>query len=104
MSDKFNEEFDGDLDNVVVELEGEEFEVIDIIEFEGKNYAALTKYLGEDEEDDSDEGEFIILEVLDDPDEKLCVLKTVDDDELYSRIGDAFMKMFEEVFSDIDDE
>ena len=104
MSDKFEQLAPEDDGPVVVELDDEKFEVIDIIDYEGKHYAALTKYIEDDELDENDEGEFIILEILDDPDEKLCTLKTIDDDELYSRIGDAFMEMFEEVFSDMDDE
>ena len=51
---------------VVVDLDGEQFEVIETIEFEEKMYAALTPYTEEDELDG--DVEFIILEVIDDPD------------------------------------
>lgn len=83
---------------VIIDLDGEEFELIDTIEVEGKNYAALTPYVEDDEADD--EVEFIILEVIDDENEEQCTLKTVDDEELYSKIGDAFMEMFSETFGE----
>ncbi|MBQ8614022.1 MAG: DUF1292 domain-containing protein [Ruminiclostridium sp.] len=83
---------------VVVDLDGEPFEVIETIEFEDKMYAALTPYTEEDELDD--DVEFIILEVIDDPDSEQCTLKTVDDEELYTKIGDEFMKVFTEEFGD----
>ena len=103
MTERSTEELMNDIEDVLVELEGEKFEIIDILEYEGKNYAALTKYIEDDGEED-EEGEFIILEVLDDPDEKLCTLRTVDDEELYTRIGDMFIEMFEEIFSEDENE
>ena len=83
---------------VVVDLDGEQFEVIETIEFEEKMYAALTPYTEEDELDG--DVEFIILEVIDDPDREQCTLKTVDDEELYTKIGDEFMKVFTEEFDE----
>lgn len=83
---------------VIVDLDGEEFELIDTIEVDGKNYAALTPYVEDDEVDE--EVEFIILEVIDDENEEQCTLKTVDDEELYAKIGDAFMEMFGENFGE----
>ncbi len=83
---------------VIINLDGEEFELIDTIEVEGKSYAALTPYVEDDEADD--EVEFIILEVIDDENEEQCTLKTIDDEELYSKIGDAFMEMFSENFGE----
>ncbi len=92
--DLMNEEYEP----VIVDLDGEQFEVIETIEFEDKVYAALTPYTEEDELED--DVEFIILEVIDDPESELCTLKTVDDEELYSKIGDEFMKAFSEEFGD----
>ena len=83
---------------VVVDLDGEQFEVIETIEFAEKMYAALTPYTEEDELDG--DVEFIILEVIDDPDSEQCTLKTVDDEELYTKIGDEFMKVFTEEFDE----
>ena len=84
---------------VVVDLDGEQFEIIDTVEFEGKNYAALTPYTETDNLEE-EEVEFIILEICDDEESEECTLKTVDDEELYSKIGDEFMKIFTEEFDD----
>lgn len=83
---------------VIIDLGGEEFELIDTIEVDGRNFAALTPYVEDDEADE--DIEFIILEVIDDENEEQCTLKTVDDEELYSKIGDAFMEMFSEKFGE----
>lgn len=83
---------------VIIDLGGEEFELIDTIEADGRNFAALTPYVEDDEADE--DIEFIILEVIDDENEEQCTLKTVDDEELYSKIGDAFMEMFSEKFGE----
>jgi len=40
------------------------------------------------------------LEIIDDEDSEQCTLKTVDDEELYSKIGDEFMKIFTEEFDE----
>ena len=53
------------------------------------------KYLPVDEE-----VEFIILEIIDDEDGEQCTLKTVDDEELYAKIGDEFVKIFTEEFGE----
>lgn len=82
---------------VVVDLDGEQFEIIDTVEVDGRNYAALTPYTEEDEMED-EEIEFIILEICDDGEGDECTLKTVDDEELYTKIGDEFIKLFAEEF------
>lgn len=83
---------------VIVDLDGEEFELIDTAEIDGKIYGAFTPYTEEDEVDE--EVEFIILEIIDDEDGEQCTLKTVDDEELYAKIGDEFVKIFTEEFGD----
>lgn len=88
-----------DCEPVIIDLDGEQFEIIETTELDGKMYAALTPYTEEDEIED-EEVEFIILEVIDDPDSEECTLKTVDDEELYTRIGDEFMKIFSDTFED----
>ena len=93
------EMFDGEYEPVVVDLDGEQFEIIETIEFEDKMYAALTPYTEDDEMDDENV-EFIILEVIDDEESEQCTLKTVDDEELYTKIGDEFMKIFTEEFDE----
>ena len=78
----------------IIELEGEQYEVIDTVTVDGKNYVALLPF--EELDSEQEEEEFTILEILDDPsDEENCTLKTIDDEELYERIGDAFLKKFE---------
>lgn len=83
----------------IVELDGEQFEVIDTVELDGKNYAALTPYTEEDVLED-DEVEFIILEIIDDEDNEMCTLKTVDDEELYTKVGDKFLELFDSYEAD----
>lgn len=92
-----NEEYEP----VVVDLDGEPFEIIDTVEVDGKNYAALTPYT-EDDDLENDEVEFVILEIGDDDGEQ-CVLKTVDDEELYTKIGDKFMELFSDEFVEDDE-
>lgn len=78
----------------IIELEGEQYEVIDTVTVDGKNYVALLPF--EELDSEQEEEEFTILEILDDPsDEENCTLKTIDDEDLYERIGDAFLKKFE---------
>lgn len=93
------EEFEG-YEAVVVDLDGEEFELIDTVEVDGKVYAALTPYTEEDEFPENEEIEFIILELIDDPESDQCTLRTVDDEELYAKIGDAFTALFAEEFEE----
>lgn len=83
---------------IVVDLDGEEFELIDTAEIDGKIYGAFTPYTEEDEIEG--DVEFIILEIIDDEDGEQCTLKTVDDEELYTKIGDEFMKLFTEEFDE----
>ena len=98
MADEF-ELFEGEYEPVIVDLDGEQFEIIETMEFEDKMYAALTPYTEEDELGE-DDVEFIILEVIDDEESEQCTLKTVDDEELYTKIGDEFMKIFTEEFDE----
>lgn len=94
-----NEELE-EYEAVVVDLDGEEFELIDTVELDGKVYAALTPYTEEDELPEDEDVEFIILELIDDPESDQCTLKTVDDEELYTKIGDAFTALFAEEFGE----
>ncbi len=77
----------------LIELEGEKYEVIDTVNVDGHSYIALIPY--EESDDLAEDAEFTILEIIDDPeDEENCTLKTIDDEELYERIGDAFIEQF----------
>lgn len=92
---KNNEEINDD-DITIIELEGERYELIDMVVYNDRKYIAVTPFT-EDETDDEDSGDFTILEMTDDPDdEESCILKTVDDEELYSEIGEVFLEKFAE--------
>ncbi len=91
-----------DSDITLIDLEGETYEVIDSMIFEGKTYIAILPFDEDEQEADDEVAEFTLLEVTDDPDdEDNCTLKTVDDDDLYVRLGDEFLKRLE---SDLDEE
>ena len=105
LNEDMNEEYTPDL----YELEDEQgnkqsFELLDVMEYEGEKYYALTPYYDEDDLENmlDDPGEVVILrsEFDENNDE---ILASIDDDEEYERIGDIFMKRIEEMF-DFDDE
>lgn len=91
------------------ELEDEQgnkqsFELLDVMEYEGEKYYALTPYYDEQDAEKllDDPGEVVILrsEFDENNDE---ILASIDDDEQYEKIGELFMKRIEEMF-DFDDE
>lgn len=81
----------------IVELDGEPFEVIDAICYDGQNYVALVPFTEEDELED-DNLEFLILREVEEKGEYM--LATVDDDALYDEVGEAFIEHLEAVFGD----
>lgn len=97
-----DEELEG-YEAIIVDLDGDEFELIDTVEVDGKVYAALTPYTEEDDLPEGEDVEFIILELIDNPDNDQCTLKTVDDEALYAKVGDAFLALFSEEFDESDD-
>ena len=97
---EMNEEYMPDL----YELEDEQgnkqsFELLDVMEYEGEKYYALTPYFDEEEVERmlEDSGEVVILrsEFDENNDE---ILASIDDDEEYEKIGEMFMKRIEEMF------
>ena len=83
-------------DDLIIELEGDRFEIIETVMIDEHIYVALLP-LGENDDYEED-AEFTILEMTDDPDdEENCTLHTVDDEDLYVRIGDAFIERFAEL-------
>ena len=79
-------------DITIIELEGKRYEIV-----QGKDYVAITPFDEDLTEDGDTESDFTILEISEDPvDETGCILKTVDDEELYSEIGDLFLSRFAE--------
>lgn len=91
-----NEEFE-EYEPQIVELDGEPFEVIDAICYDGQNYVALVPYTESDELEDED-AEFIILKEIEENGEYM--LSTVDDESLYDEVGEAFIEHLNEVFGD----
>jgi hypothetical protein len=91
-------EINGEQDGVeVIDLDGEPFEVIGELEYEGVTYFALIPF-AEDEEDEEEELEFVILKEVQENDEPY--LATIDDDDFYEKIGELFLKMFVEQSQD----
>lgn len=85
----------------IVELDGESFEVIDAICYDGQNYVALVPFTESDELEDEDV-EFIILKEVQDGDDYM--LSTVDDEELYDEVGEAFIEHLNSIFGDSEDD
>lgn len=100
-----NEEMDMQPDlYTLVDEEGQEqmFELLDSLEYEGETYYALTPYLDDAEAILADDGEVVILKSTYEDNEE--VLVSVDDDDLFDKLGDLFMDRFAELFDDEDDE
>ncbi len=100
-----NEEMDMQPDlYTLVDEEGKEqmFELLDSLEYEGDTYYALTPYLKDAEAILADDGEVVILKSTYEGDEE--VLVSVDDDDLFDKLGDLFMERFAELFEDDDDD
>jgi uncharacterized protein YrzB (UPF0473 family) len=79
-------------DAEIVDLDGEPFVVIGELEYESGTYLALVPY-GE-EDDGEDEIEFVILKEVEEDGEYF--LATIDDEELYAKIGGMFLELFDE--------
>ncbi|MBR4554761.1 MAG: DUF1292 domain-containing protein [Ruminococcus sp.] len=77
------------------------FELLDVMEFEGEKYFALTPYYEDPDEMLEDQGEVVILKSEFENDEEIMV--SIDDEEEYDRVGEVFMKRIEEMF-EFDDE
>ena len=91
---KDNEEFEEYVPETI-ELDGETFEIIDGICYDGQNYVALVPFSEEDELEGEDL-EFIILRA--DEEKDGITLSTIDDDALYDEVGEAFIEHLNEVF------
>ncbi len=81
----------------IVMLDEEPFEIIDSLVYKDNTYLALIPYV-EDEDEETEECEFVILKEVEEDGE--YSLATVDDDELYSELGEAFIKHFDEIFAE----
>ena len=86
---------DGESDTVVlVDEEGEEhsFEMLDIIELDGNEYAILRPL--DDEMDDEDEPEAVILKIETDENGEE-VLTDIEDDDEWEKVADAWQEAME---------
>jgi len=79
----------------VVDLDGELFEKLDEIEYDGGTYFALIPFEEEYDEKDTEIMEFGILRKIEEDGE--FFLETIDDEDLHDTIG----KMFEERFDNL---
>ncbi len=98
MSNLENKEFNPDLVSVVDE-NGEQhvFEELDRIETDEGRFVALLPVYDEAEEILDDDGELIILSVVEDEDGE-TYLEPIEDDELFDKIGKAFEERLEDLF------
>lgn len=72
------------------------FEMLDVMEFEGEKYFALTPYAENPEDLLEDSGEVIILKSVFEGDEEMMV--SIDDDDEYERVGKVFIERLEEMY------
>jgi uncharacterized protein YrzB (UPF0473 family) len=92
-------EFTADLYTLVDE-EGEEvrFELVDVMDYEDSRYYAMTPYI--EDEADSLEGDAEIIILRSEMDGEEEVLVTLDDDNLYDKIGNLFLERINAEFDD----
>lgn len=80
----------------------EQFELLDVMEFEGQKYFALTPYYDDPAKMLEGSGEVVLLRSEFEGDEEVMVSFDENEEE-YDRVGAAFMKRLEELY-DFDDE
>ena len=82
------------------------FELLDCMDFEDERYYALTPYFEEEDADKIlDEASLlVILKVEYDPETGEEILASIEDEELFDRVGAAFEERLEEMFDFEDDE
>ena len=81
----------------------QEFELLDVMEYEGERYYALTPYYGNDHDALlEDDGEVVILkeEMVDDE----PMLVSIEEDDEYEKIGGLFLERLNEIYDDEDEE
>lgn len=78
------------------------FELLDVMEYEGEKYFALTPYFEDPEQLLEYDGEVVILKSEYDGDDELMV--TIDSDEEYERVGAVFLERLRELYDFEDDE
>ncbi len=78
------------------------FEVLDRIETENGKYAAVISYYDEPEKQLEDDGEALILKVVEEDDE--VYLSQIEDDEEFNEIYDIFDSRLQNLFEESDDD
>ena len=80
----------------------QEFELLDVMEYEDEVYYALTPYYGDQREEQlEDDGEVVILkeEMVDGE----SMLVSMEEEEEYEKIGGLFLERLNEIYDDDDD-
>ena len=78
-----------------------EFEIVDALELEGKQYLALVPPYDESQAEETleDSGELVILQVSEETDEDgEQYLDAIEDEDLYNRVAELFMGRLEDYF------
>ncbi|MDR0991517.1 MAG: DUF1292 domain-containing protein [Ruminococcus sp.] len=92
-------EFTADLYTLIDEDGAEvKFELLDVMDHEGERYYAMTPYIEEEAENLEGDAEIIILRSDMDGEEETLV--TLDDDDLYEKIGNMFLERINAEFDD----
>ena len=80
-----------------------EFEQLDVMEYEGEMYYALTPYYGEQKEDMlEDDGEVVILK--EDTVDGESMLVSIEEDDEYEKIGALFLERLNEIYESEEEE
>lgn len=81
----------------------QEFELLDVMEYEGERYYALTPYYGDDHDAFlEDDGEVVILKEELSSDEPMLV--SIEEDEEYEKIGELFLERLRSIYDEDDEE
>ena len=78
-----------------------EFEIVDALELEGKQYLALVPLYDESQAEETleDSGELVILQVSEETDEDgEQYLDAIEDEDLYNRVAELFLGRLEDYF------
>ncbi len=73
-----------------------EFEVVDTLELDDEQYMALIPVYGSAQEHLEDDGELVILKVMQDDEEEF--LEPIEDEEEFNKISDLFVNRLEEFY------
>jgi hypothetical protein len=96
------DEFMADLYTLVDEDNVEtKFELVDVMDYEGERYYAMTPYFEDESDALESDAEIIILKSEADGEEEILI--TLDDDALYEKIGNMFLERINAEFDEEDE-